>query len=71
VPLSVGSVPRSELVHGSECDYPGVTLHALVQDTSYRSLIGSRSQQLHGVMARALKERFPDIVATAAGDAGT
>ena len=23
------------------------------------------------VMARALKERFPDIVATAAGDAGT
>ena len=38
--------------------------HALVQDVSYASLIRSRRQQLHGAIARALEERFPDVVAT-------
>jgi predicted ATPase len=35
-----------------------------VQDTSYGSLIRSRRQQLHGTIAQALEERFPDVVAT-------
>jgi predicted ATPase len=35
-----------------------------VQDTSYGSLIRSRRQQLHGAIAEALEERFPDVVAT-------
>jgi class 3 adenylate cyclase/predicted ATPase len=38
--------------------------HALVQDASYTSLVRSRRQQLHGAIARALEEQFPDIVAT-------
>jgi tetratricopeptide (TPR) repeat protein len=38
--------------------------HALVQDASYASLVRSRRQLLHGQIARALEERFPDIVAT-------
>jgi class 3 adenylate cyclase/predicted ATPase len=38
--------------------------HALVQDASYASLVRSRRQQLHSAIARALEERFPDIVAT-------
>jgi class 3 adenylate cyclase len=38
--------------------------HALVQDASYASLVRSRRQQLHSIVARALEERFPDIVVT-------
>jgi class 3 adenylate cyclase/tetratricopeptide (TPR) repeat protein len=38
--------------------------HALVQDASYASLVRSRRQQLHGQVARALEEHFPDVVAT-------
>ena len=38
--------------------------HALVQDAAYASLVRSRRQQLHGAIARALEERFPDIVAS-------
>jgi predicted ATPase len=38
--------------------------HALVQDASYASLVRSRRQQLHGRIAQALEERFPDVVAT-------
>jgi class 3 adenylate cyclase/predicted ATPase len=39
--------------------------HALVQDAAYASLVKSRRQHLHGAIARALAERFPDIVAAA------
>src|SRR5439155_4244085 len=38
--------------------------HALVQDASYASLVRSRRQQLHGQIARALEERFPETVTT-------
>jgi class 3 adenylate cyclase/predicted ATPase len=38
--------------------------HALVQDASYSSLVRSRRRQLHGAIARALEQRFPDIVET-------
>jgi tetratricopeptide (TPR) repeat protein len=34
--------------------------HALVQDAAYASLVRSRRQQLHGVIARALVEQFPE-----------
>jgi class 3 adenylate cyclase/tetratricopeptide (TPR) repeat protein/ABC-type transport system involved in cytochrome c biogenesis ATPase subunit len=37
--------------------------HALVRDAAYESLLKSRRQQLHGQIARALEERFADIVA--------
>jgi class 3 adenylate cyclase/tetratricopeptide (TPR) repeat protein len=34
--------------------------HALVRDAAYESLLRSRRQQLHGRIAAALEERFPD-----------
>jgi class 3 adenylate cyclase/tetratricopeptide (TPR) repeat protein len=38
--------------------------HALVRDAAYESMLKSRRQQLHGQIARALEERFADIVAS-------
>ena len=38
--------------------------HALVQDAAYDSLLKSRRQELHGKIARVIKERFPNIKAT-------
>src|ERR687888_1592463 len=38
--------------------------HALVRDAAYESLLKSRRHQLHGQIARALEERFPDVVAS-------
>jgi predicted ATPase len=36
--------------------------HALVQDAAYASLVRTRRQQLHAQIARAMEERFPDVV---------
>ena len=36
--------------------------HALVRDAAYDSLLRSRRQDLHGKIARVIRERFPDIV---------
>jgi tetratricopeptide (TPR) repeat protein len=38
--------------------------HALVQDASYESLLKSRRQQLHGLIAQALEKRFPEVAAS-------
>jgi tetratricopeptide (TPR) repeat protein len=38
--------------------------HALMRDAAYESLLKSRRQQLHGQIARALEERFHDVVAS-------
>jgi tetratricopeptide (TPR) repeat protein len=35
--------------------------HALVQDAAYDSLLKSKRQALHGKIARAIEERFPNI----------
>jgi tetratricopeptide (TPR) repeat protein len=35
--------------------------HALVQDAAYDSLLKSRRQELHGTIARAIEQRFPNI----------
>jgi tetratricopeptide (TPR) repeat protein len=37
--------------------------HALVQDTAYQSLLESQRQELHGRIADALEQRFPERVA--------
>jgi predicted ATPase len=37
--------------------------HALVQDTAYQSLLDSQRQELHGRIADALEQRFPERVA--------
>jgi len=38
--------------------------HALVRETAYGMLPRVRRRQLHGAIARALEERFPDVVET-------
>jgi class 3 adenylate cyclase/tetratricopeptide (TPR) repeat protein len=38
--------------------------HALVRDAAYESMLKSRRSQMHGEIARALEETFPDIVAS-------
>jgi predicted ATPase/class 3 adenylate cyclase len=38
--------------------------HALVQDAAYVSLVRTRRQQLHGAIAHALEQQFPDSVET-------
>ncbi|HEX5211506.1 MAG TPA: AAA family ATPase [Pseudolabrys sp.] len=38
--------------------------HVLVRDAAYESVLKSRRQQLHGQIARAMEEKFPDIVAS-------
>lgn len=35
--------------------------HALVQDVAYDSLLRSRRQELHGRIAQAIEEQFPDV----------
>jgi class 3 adenylate cyclase/tetratricopeptide (TPR) repeat protein len=35
--------------------------HALVQDAAYASLVRSRRHHLHGLIARALVEKFPEV----------
>jgi class 3 adenylate cyclase/predicted ATPase len=37
--------------------------HALVQDTSYSTMLRARRQQLHAAIAQILEKRFPEIVA--------
>jgi class 3 adenylate cyclase/predicted ATPase len=36
--------------------------HVLVRDVAYETLLRSRRQQLHGRIARVLRERFPEVV---------
>jgi predicted ATPase/class 3 adenylate cyclase len=38
--------------------------HALVRDASYESMLKSRRQQLHGLIARTLEKKFADTVAS-------
>ncbi len=38
--------------------------HALVQDAAYNSLLRRRRQELHGRIARAIEERWPNLEAT-------
>jgi class 3 adenylate cyclase/tetratricopeptide (TPR) repeat protein/ABC-type transport system involved in cytochrome c biogenesis ATPase subunit len=38
--------------------------HALVRDAAYESLLKSRRHQLHGQIARALEEKFPEVAAS-------
>jgi class 3 adenylate cyclase/predicted ATPase len=35
--------------------------HALVQDTAYETMLKSKRQQLHGHIAKALEDKFPEI----------
>jgi tetratricopeptide (TPR) repeat protein len=38
--------------------------HALLQDAAYGTLLKSERRQLHGRIAKALQDRFPEVIAT-------
>jgi hypothetical protein len=63
---ALAQLVEAELIYqrGVPPDATYVFKHALVQDTSYASLVRHRRQQLHGAIARTLEERFPDVVAS-------
>ena len=62
----LAQLERAELVfrRGEPPDAVYSFKHALVRDAAYESLLKRRRQQLHGQIARALEERFADIVAS-------
>jgi len=55
---------RAELVfqRGAPPDAEYTFKHALVQDAAYGTLLRARRQELHGRIATALEERFPETV---------
>jgi class 3 adenylate cyclase/predicted ATPase len=60
---SLGLLVEAELIfpHGrSRQSY--IFKHALVQDAAYDSMLRKRRRQLHGQIAQAIQEHFPDIV---------
>jgi len=63
---ALAQLVEAELIYqrGVPPDATYIFKHALVQDASYASLVRSRRQQLHGAVAGALEERFPDIMVT-------
>jgi predicted ATPase len=63
---ALAQLEQAELVfrRGESPDAVYSFKHALVRDAAYESLLKSRRQQLHGQIARALEERFADIVAS-------
>ena len=60
----LGELERAELVfrRGEPPDAFYTFKHALVRDAAYESLLKSRRHQLHGQIACALEEKFPEIV---------
>ena len=54
----------AELIYrrGTPPDAEYTFKHALVQDAAYGTLLRSRRQQLHALIAATLEDRFPDIV---------
>src|SRR5262249_41931033 len=63
---ALAQLEQAELVfrHGEPPDAVYSFKHALVRDAAYENLLKSRRHQLHGQIARALEERFPDVVAS-------
>jgi predicted ATPase len=51
-------------VRGTPPSASYVFKHALVQDTAYETMLKSKRQQLHGQIAKALEDRFPEIAHT-------
>jgi class 3 adenylate cyclase len=64
---ALGQLMASELIYGRgappEASY--TFKHALVQDTAYATLLRSRRQHIHADIARALAERFADMIESA------
>jgi DNA-binding response OmpR family regulator/class 3 adenylate cyclase/predicted ATPase len=58
------AAPELIFVRGEPPDSTYVFKHALVQDAAYGTLVRSKRQQLHGRIANALEQRFPETVET-------
>ena len=58
------AAPELIFVRGEPPDSTYVFKHALVQDAAYGTLVRSKRQQLHGRIADALQEGFPETVET-------
>jgi predicted ATPase len=60
---ALSQLTGSELVfrHGTIPEATYSFKHAFVQDAAYHSLLKTKRQQLHAKVARALRERFPDV----------
>jgi DNA-binding response OmpR family regulator/class 3 adenylate cyclase/tetratricopeptide (TPR) repeat protein len=63
---ALGQLVAAELIfqRGAPPDASYQFKHSLVQDAAYASLVRTRRQQLHGQIARALEEQFPDVAIT-------
>jgi predicted ATPase/class 3 adenylate cyclase len=61
---ALAQLGAAELIfaRGEPPDSTYVFKHALVQEAAYASLLHSKRRQLHGQIADALTERFPEIV---------
>jgi class 3 adenylate cyclase/tetratricopeptide (TPR) repeat protein len=59
---ALGQLMAAELIYGrgSPPDSTYVFKHALVQDTAYATLLKSRRQQLHQLIAETIRDRFPE-----------
>ena len=62
--LALAKLEQAELVfcRGEPPEAVYSFKHALVRDAAYESLLKSRRQRLHGQIAHAMEEKFPDIV---------
>ncbi len=58
------AAPELIFARGEPPDSTYVFKHALVQDAAYGTLVRSKRQQLHGRIADALEEGFPETVET-------
>jgi len=60
---ALDSLVEAELVfrRGTPPDAVYLFKHALVRDAAYESLLKTRRQELHGEIARAMEDRFPEI----------
>jgi predicted ATPase len=54
--------PELMFVRGESADSTYIFKHALVQDAAYATLSRTKRRQLHGRIADALNERFPETV---------
>ena len=62
--LALLAAPELIFVRGEPPDSTYLFKHALVQDAAYGTLVRSKRQQLHGRIADALEEGFPETVET-------
>jgi len=63
---ALAQLVKAELIfqRGTPPDATYLFKHALVQHAAHESLVRSRRQQLHGLVAQALEREFPGIVET-------